>query len=111
MGFFKNIFSKTLTYKFYNTFATLFQYIKDYNIRESLGMKIGEKIANLRTVAGMSQEQLAEILGLVKPVRRIEAYDISNISGASNVAGMVVFQNGKPYKAGYRKFKIKSTLS
>lgn len=53
-------------------------------------------------------EQLAEILGLVKPVRRIEAYDISNISGASNVAGMVVFQNGKPYKSGYRKFKIKS---
>ena len=53
-------------------------------------------------------EQLAEILGLVKPVRRIEAYDISNISGSSNVAGMVVFQNGKPYKSGYRKFKIKS---
>ena len=53
-------------------------------------------------------EQLAELLGLVKPVTRIEAYDISNISGTSNVAGMVVFQNGKPYKAGYRKFKIKS---
>lgn len=32
MGFFKNIFSKTLTYKFYNCFATLIQYIKDYNI-------------------------------------------------------------------------------
>jgi len=53
-------------------------------------------------------EQLSEILGLVKPVRRIEAYDISNISGSSNVAGMVVFEDGKPYKAGYRKFKIKS---
>lgn len=53
-------------------------------------------------------EELAEILGLVKPVRRIEAYDISNISGTSNVAGMVVFQNGRPYKSGYRKFKIKS---
>lgn len=53
-------------------------------------------------------EQLAQILGLVRPVSRIEAYDISNISGSNNVAGMVVFQNGKPYKSGYRKFKIKS---
>lgn len=53
-------------------------------------------------------EKLAELLGLKKAVRRIEAYDISNISGAHNVAGMVVFQNGKPYKKGYRKFKIKS---
>lgn len=52
-------------------------------------------------------EQLAKILGLVKPVKRIEAYDISNISGTNNVAGMVVFVNGKPYKSAYRKFKIK----
>ncbi len=53
-------------------------------------------------------DQLAEMLGLGRPVRRIEAYDISNISGTNNVAGMVVFVNGKAYKAGYRKFRIKS---
>ena len=39
---------------------------------------------------------------------RIEAYDISNISGSDNVASMVVFVNGKPSKKDYRNFKIKS---
>ncbi len=50
----------------------------------------------------------AQILGLEKPVVLIEAYDISNISGEDNVASMVVFENGKPLKSRYRKFKIKS---
>lgn len=50
----------------------------------------------------------AEYLGLQKPVRIIEAYDISNISGTDNVASMVVFENGKPLRSRYRKFKIKS---
>ena len=50
----------------------------------------------------------AEYLGLDKPVRIIEAYDISNISGSDNVASMVVFENGKPVRSRYRKFKIKS---
>ncbi|HAU66335.1 MAG: Excinuclease ABC C subunit domain protein [Candidatus Uhrbacteria bacterium GW2011_GWF2_39_13] len=39
---------------------------------------------------------------------RIEAYDISNISGTSSVGSMVVFEEGKPAKAKYRKFKIKT---
>jgi excinuclease ABC subunit C len=39
---------------------------------------------------------------------RIEGYDISNISGTSTVASMVVFENGAPAKADYRKFKIKT---
>lgn len=39
---------------------------------------------------------------------RIEGYDISNISGTSQVASMVVFENGAPAKAEYRKFKIKT---
>ncbi len=50
----------------------------------------------------------AEYLGMDKPVRIIEAYDISNISGTDNVASMVVFENGKPVRSRYRKFKIKS---
>ena len=37
----------------------------------------------------------------------IEAYDISNLAGSENVAGMVVFENGRPLKSAYRKFKIK----
>ncbi|MEI7512272.1 MAG: GIY-YIG nuclease family protein [Candidatus Uhrbacteria bacterium] len=39
---------------------------------------------------------------------RIEGYDISNISGTSQVASMVVFESGAPAKAEYRKFKIKT---
>ena len=39
---------------------------------------------------------------------RIESYDISNISGVDSVGGMVVFENGKPQRKSYRKFKIKT---
>lgn len=41
--------------------------------------------------------------------RRIEAYDISNIQGFHTVASLVVFENGRPKKAHYRKFKMKQT--
>lgn len=51
--------------------------------------------------------ELAELLGLPKPPRYIEAYDISNTSGSENVAGMIVFKDGRPYKPFYRHFKIK----
>ena len=39
---------------------------------------------------------------------RIESYDISNISGVDSVGGMVVFENGRPQRKSYRKFKIKT---
>ena len=42
----------------------------------------------------------------MEPPRRIESYDISNISGTDIVASMVVFQDGKPRKSEYRKFKL-----
>jgi len=51
--------------------------------------------------------ELAECLGLASPPKRIEAYDISNTGGSENVASMVVFENGKPKKSEYKKFKIK----
>ncbi|HEU0051320.1 MAG TPA: GIY-YIG nuclease family protein [Patescibacteria group bacterium] len=41
---------------------------------------------------------------------RIEGYDISHISGTSSVASMVVFENGAPAKAEYRKFRIKTIV-
>jgi len=53
-------------------------------------------------------ELLKEAAGLEKIPVRIEAFDISNIQGENNVGGMVVFENGKPAKKKYRKFKIKS---
>lgn len=53
-------------------------------------------------------KELAACMGLEKEPVRIESYDISNISGAENVASMIVFENGKPARSKYRKFKIKS---
>ena len=48
---------------------------------------------------------LCKMLGL-NSVDRIESYDISNISGTDIVASMVVFCDGKPYKSGYKRFKL-----
>lgn len=42
----------------------------------------------------------------IDPPKRIESYDISNISGTDIVASMVVFQDGKPKKSEYKKFKL-----
>ena len=53
-------------------------------------------------------EELQEILELPHFPERIESFDISNISGAENVAGIVVFENGKPNRAEYRRLIIKS---
>ncbi len=53
-------------------------------------------------------EELKNILGLDKIPEYIESYDISNLAGSENVAGMVVYENGKPLKKAYKKFKIKS---
>ena len=53
-------------------------------------------------------DELAQVLGLAKPPRAIESYDISNWGDGSSVCGMVTFKDGKPFKAGYRKFKMKT---
>lgn len=52
---------------------------------------------------------LQEKLSLEKLPRRMECFDISNISGKNAVASMVKFQDGAPDKAGYRRFRIKAT--
>lgn len=51
---------------------------------------------------------MQELLGLEKEPVRIEAYDISNIQGADNVAAMAVFEYGRPAKKKYRRFKIQT---
>ena len=53
-------------------------------------------------------EELAAALGLASPPQRIEAFDISNISGTFAVASLVSFKNGRPDRANYRRFKIKT---
>lgn len=52
-------------------------------------------------------DELAKLLGLSKPPEFIESYDISHHAGSDNVAGMVVFRNGRPLKSAYRRFEIK----
>ena len=52
--------------------------------------------------------ELAQLLGLPATPRYIEAYDISNTAGSENVAGMIVYKDGRPYKAAYKRFKIRS---
>lgn len=58
-----------------------------------------------RTTGAM--QQVGEWIGL-KNVRRIEAYDISNTSGLQSVGSMVVYEDGKPKRNDYRKFRIRS---
>ena len=58
-----------------------------------------------RTVGAV--EEIARLLGLAD-VHRMEAYDISNISGFESVGSMVVYEDGKPKPNEYRKFKIRS---
>ncbi len=72
------------------------------NASERLAQSLGRSMGQ---TAGL--DELARLLGLPKPPEYIESYDISNTAGEDNVAGMVVFKNGKPFKQGYRKFKIK----
>jgi len=55
-----------------------------------------------------SVKALQRDLRLTKLPRRIEAFDISNIQGADAVASMVCFEDGKPKKSDYRRFKIRS---
>ena len=72
------------------------------NIENYKTEKIKEKIRQ------SSVTELASILGLEVIPDRIEAYDISHISGQDTVASMVVFENGKSAKKEYRRFKIKT---
>ena len=65
-----------------------------------------EERRRLRTEGAV--RQLGEILNLYKLPNRIEAYDISHISGTDKVASMAVFEGGEPKRSHYRKFRIKT---
>ena len=58
-----------------------------------------------RTIGAV--KEIEKLLG-IKGLTRMEAYDISNISGFANVGSMVVYEKGKPKKSDYRKFRIKT---
>lgn len=69
------------------------------NNRERMKREMGRTIGALK--------EISSLLGIGK-IDRMEAYDISNISGYDSVGSMVVFEGGKPKKNDYRKFRIKT---
>lgn len=69
--------------------------------------KDAEKIAAEEKKTKGAADEIAELLGLPE-LGRTESFDISNTAGFASVASMVVFENGRPNKAEYRKFRIKT---
>ena len=67
--------------------------------RERLKREEGRTIGAVR--------EIEQLLGL-KSANRMEAFDISNISGFANVGSMVVYEKGRPKRSDYRKFRIKT---
>ena len=86
--------SKMVTMVEKNAELTLGQYLVEKRQKEE------KKMSRL--------DSLKDLLGIDQVPERVEAFDISNISGTNNVGGMVVFENGKPARKAYRRFKIKS---
>ncbi len=80
-----------------SSFYKPFQYEDNPNLRSDL---VDEKINNFKEI--LSQAKV-----IIKDLKRIECYDISNISGKFATGSMVVFTNGEKDSSSYRRFKIK----
>ncbi len=65
-------------------------------------------MADKRDFVPRSIKALQDHLKLPTPPQKIEAFDISHLAGSDTVASMVTFKDGKPFKAGYRIFKIRT---
>ena len=65
-----------------------------------------EKIKKEEQRTKGAMKEIENLLGL-DSIKRIESFDISNINGFESVGSMVVYENGKPKRNDYRKFKIK----
>ena len=73
------------------------------NASEYLSIKVGRTGREI-----VALEELTRALGLSKPPRFIECYDISNLASSDMVAGMVVYENGRPCRKFYKRFSIKT---
>lgn len=71
--------------------------------------QFGEKLRREKERTLGAMEELQQALGLPQ-VRRIESYDISHTQGFAAVGSMVVFEDGKPKRSDYRKFRIKTVV-
>lgn len=75
------------------------------NASEYLSIKVGRTGKEI-----VALEELRKAMGLEKTPQYIECYDISNLASSDMVAGMVVFENGRPNKKFYKKFSIKTVF-
>ncbi|MBP0960069.1 MAG: excinuclease ABC subunit UvrC [Oscillospiraceae bacterium] len=75
------------------------------NASEYLSFKAGRTGKEI-----VALEELGKLLGMDKIPEYIESYDISNLGSTGMVAGMVVFNNGRPLKSAYRKFSMKENV-
>lgn len=73
------------------------------NAEEKLAIKKGRTGREIAVL-----DELKDLLGLKKTPEYIESYDISHTAGQDSVAGMIVFNGGKPYRKAYKRFSIKS---
>ncbi len=75
------------------------------NAEEYLSIRVGRTAKEIAAL-----EELARMLGMEHTPLYIESYDISNLGSSDMVAGMIVFENGRPSKKHYKKFSIKENL-
>lgn len=80
------------------------------NARDMLN-KYGDKFLKKHRENIKALEEIQHLIGLDELPNRIEAYDISNISGVQSVGSMVVFEKGEAKKSDYRRFRIRSVTS
>ncbi len=83
--------------------------VAETNARQSAELR-RLKLLSDNQKAAQSMAELQTALGLPTLPTRIECYDISNIQGTSTVGSMVVFEQGKPNTAAYRRFRIKTVV-
>ena len=78
--------------------------------KKNARMVLSQDKERIKREEGRTIGALKEIAGLLEldGIRRVEAYDISNINGFETVGSMVVYEGGRPKRSDYRKFKLKS---
>lgn len=69
--------------------------------------QFGDQIRRDEARTKGAMEEIRTLIGVDEPLYRVEAFDISNTAGFESVGSMVVFEDGKPKRSDYRKFKIK----
>ena len=107
-NFFKEKLNKsvTLTYAKQGVKAKLLDMARA-NVKDYLEKSV-DRIKHKDDMTVNACKRLQEQLGLTRYPRRMECYDISNVSGVDKVASMVVFIDGEADKTSYRRFKIKT---